>query len=90
MLGLERGARVPSCGALAPFPQLALPAVSFRYRLVDAAGGEIGIVEDERPRIAEEDSVRLPDGGSATVVEVYDDEDGTEGEVVATLVVDEG
>lgn len=64
--------------------------MTFRYRLIDTAGGEIGIVEDERARIAEDESVELPGGGRATVVEVYDDEDGAEGGVVATLVVDEG
>ena len=64
--------------------------MSFRYRLIDTAGGEIGIVEDERPQIGEDDTVVLPDGDSTTVLEVYDDEHGTEGGVVATLVVDEG
>jgi hypothetical protein len=32
----------------------------------------------------------LPDGTAATVLEVYDDENGQEGGVVATLVVDGG
>jgi hypothetical protein len=32
--------------------------------------------------------VYLPDGGPATVVEVYDDEHGREGGVQATLVVE--
>jgi hypothetical protein len=61
-----------------------------RYRLIDTAGGEIGIVDDDRQQIAEDDTVALPDGTIATVVEVYDDEDGQEGGVVATLVVDDG
>jgi hypothetical protein len=43
---------------------------------------------DERPEIAEGDSVTLDDGSVLEVVEVYDDEHGREGGVVATLVVD--
>jgi hypothetical protein len=55
------------------------------------AGGEIGIVTDERDSISDGDSVALPDGRSVPVVEVYDDEDhGREGGVAATLVVDDG
>ena len=61
----------------------------FRYRLIDTAGGEIGIIKDARDKIEEDDRVRLPDGSSGTVVEVYDDEDGQEGDVQATLVVEE-
>jgi hypothetical protein len=64
--------------------------MSFRYRLVDTAGGEIGIVEDERPALEEGDAVELPDGTPTAVIEVYDDEYGQEGGVVATLVVDDG
>jgi hypothetical protein len=60
-----------------------------RYRLIDTAGGEIGIVDDDRPQIGEDDTVALPDGTVSTVIEVYDDEHGQEGGVVATLVVDE-
>jgi hypothetical protein len=59
------------------------------YRLIDMAGSEVGIVTDERTEIAVGDVIALPDGGSAPVVEVYDDEFGTEGGVAATLVVDE-
>jgi hypothetical protein len=58
------------------------------YRLIDTAGSEIGIVSDERSEIAEGDTVTLPDGGTAEVLEVYDDEDGREDGVVATLAVD--
>jgi len=61
----------------------------FTYRLIDTAGGEIGIVTDERSAIAESDDIALPDGRVGTVVEVYDDEFGQEGGVVATLVVEE-
>ena len=63
--------------------------MSFRYRLIDIAGGEIGIVEDEREQVGEDEAIALPDGGGGVVVEVYDDEHGTEGGVVATLVVDD-
>lgn len=63
---------------------------SFRYRLIDTASGEIGIIDDERPRIGEDERVRLPDGSTGTVVEVYDDDEhGREGGVQATLVVEE-
>jgi hypothetical protein len=64
----------------------------YRYRLIDAAGSELGIVEDERPTIDLGDLVTLPEeegGGSGVVVDVYDDEEhGREGGVVATLAVD--
>lgn len=58
-----------------------------RYRIVDTAGSERGIVEDERPEIAEGDEV-VVDGVATEVVEVYDDADGREGGVRATVVVD--
>jgi len=61
-----------------------------RFRLIDMAAGEIGIVTDERETIAEGDTVALPDGSEVEVVEVYDGEDGREGGVEATLVVDDG
>jgi hypothetical protein len=60
------------------------------YRLIDMAGGEIGIVEDDRARIDLGERVTLPDGASAPVVDVYDDEFGQEGGVAATLAVDDG
>lgn len=60
------------------------------YRLIDVAGGEIGIVEDARERIDIDDEVTLPDGVTAPVVDVYDDEFGREGGVAATLAVDDG
>ena len=62
---------------------------TFQYRLLDTAGSELEIVSDERSSIAEGDSVTMPDGRDAEVVEVYDDEHGREGGVVATLVVDD-
>lgn len=62
---------------------------AFRYRLIDTAGGEIGIINDARPRIRLGESVPLPDGTTGTVVDIYDDEDGKEGDVQATLAVEE-
>ncbi len=59
-----------------------------RYRLIDTAGSEIGIVDDERGELTEGDEIGLPDGSTAEILEVYDDEDGTEGDVEATLVVE--
>lgn len=60
-----------------------------RYRPIDTAGGEIGIVQDERASIEMGETVALPDGATGTVVDVYDDEYGQEGGVVATLAVEE-
>jgi len=70
-------------------PSRMMAMSTFRYRLIDTAGGEIGIVSDGRGSIDEDETVALPDGGEGRVVEVYDDEVGQEGGVVATLVVDE-
>jgi hypothetical protein len=61
----------------------------FRYRLIDTAGGVIGFATSDRDDIGEGDTVALPGGGEGTVVEVYDDETGQEGGVVATLVIAE-
>ena len=61
----------------------------FRYRLIDTAGGEIGIIDDARPVIELGQSVQLPDGSTGTVVDIYDDEYGKEGDVQATLAVEE-
>ena len=41
-----------------------------------------------REALAEDDDIDLPDGSPATVLEVYDEEDGREGGVRATVVVD--
>jgi hypothetical protein len=64
----------------------------YRYRLIDSAGSELGIVEDDRAAIDLGESVLLPEdeGGSpAVVIDVYDDEEhGQEGGVNATLAVD--
>ena len=63
----------------------------FKYRLIDMASGEIGIISVDRAGITEGDTVTLPDGREAPVIEVYDDEEnGREGGVEATLVVDDG
>jgi len=55
------------------------------------AGGEIGIITDQRDRIDLGEHVTLPDGRTAPVVDIYDDDEwGKEGGVEASLVVDEG
>jgi hypothetical protein len=59
-----------------------------RYRIIDTAGSELGIIEDPRESISEGEDVALPEGGTAEVLEVYDDEHGREGGVNATLVAD--
>src|SRR5688500_8540387 len=51
------------------------PVHSFRYRLIDTAGGEFGVIDDPRPRIELGERVRLPGGSTGTVVDIYDDED---------------
>jgi hypothetical protein len=60
----------------------------FRYRLIDTSGSEIGLSTFDHA-VGEGDQVRLPDGSEATIVEVYDDEAGREGGVLATVVVEE-
>jgi hypothetical protein len=62
----------------------------FRFRLLDTAGSEIGIVTYAVPDVTEGDTVHLPDGRGVPVLDVYDDEHGQEGGVRATLVVDNG
>jgi hypothetical protein len=61
-----------------------------RFRLVDTAGSEIGIVPSDTPTVGVGDTVQMPDGRPVEVVDVYDDEFGREGGVQATLVVDDG
>lgn len=59
------------------------------YRIIDTDGSELGIVEDPRAAIREGEDVALPEGGTAEVLDVYDDEEhGREGGVNATLVAD--
>lgn len=62
---------------------------TFPYRLIDTAGGEIGIIRDALPSIQVGERVPLPDGSFGTVVDIYDDKDGREGNVQATLAVEE-
>jgi hypothetical protein len=59
-----------------------------RYRLLDTAGSEIDIVELDLPEVDVGVTVRLADGTEVAVLDVYDEEDGTEGGVRATLVID--
>jgi hypothetical protein len=61
----------------------------FRLRLIDTAGGVIGIVSWDSETVSEGDTVLLPDGRPVEVIEVYDDEYGQEGGVQATVVVDD-
>jgi hypothetical protein len=61
----------------------------FRYRLIDTAGSELAIVPYAVPRVKAGETVHLPDGRGATVLEVYEDEEhGREGDIQATLVVE--
>ena len=62
--------------------------MSFRFRLIDIAGSELGIVTHPAPTIGLGETVSLPEGGTGTVVDVYDDEHGREGGVEATLAVE--
>ena len=61
----------------------------FRFRLIDMAGSELGIIEWPAERVDLGESVPLPDGRAVPVVDVYDDEHGREDGVQATLVVDD-
>jgi hypothetical protein len=61
----------------------------FRSRLIDTAGGVIGIVSWHSETVSEGDTVLLPDGRQVEVIEVYDDEYGQEGGIQATVVVDD-
>jgi hypothetical protein len=62
----------------------ALP-IGSRFRLIETAGSELGVV---MASVTKGETVYLPDGGSATVVELCDDEQGQEGGVRAALVVE--
>jgi hypothetical protein len=59
------------------------------YRLIDTAGSEIGLISWAEEEVAIGDTVRLPDGRDAEVLDVYDDEYGRDGGVQATLVVED-
>jgi hypothetical protein len=56
--------------------------------LINTSGGEIGMMDSEQP-VGIGDTIRLPDGSNGEVLQVYDDENGREGGVASTLVVDE-
>ena len=61
----------------------------FRFRLV-AAGSELGFVSYAVPDVRIGDTVHLPDGTGATVLEVWEDGGGQAGDAQATIVVDAG
>ena len=60
-----------------------------RYRIIDTAGSELGIVALDRDDVGAGDRISPDVGPPVLVVEVYDDEDGQDGGVAATLVVDQ-
>jgi hypothetical protein len=60
-----------------------------KFRLLDTAGSEIAIIDDPRTALAVGDLVRHPDGRALPVLDVYDEDDGLEGGVNATVVVEE-
>ena len=60
-----------------------------RYRIIDTAGSEVAIVSLDDPHLDEDAPLDVPGLGPMIVVEVYDDEDGREGGVAATIVVEE-
>ena len=60
-----------------------------RIRLIDTAGSELGIVDWTADSVDEGDTALLPDGRAVQIIEVYDDEFGREGGVLATVVVDD-
>lgn len=59
-----------------------------RFRLIDTAGSELGVVELDDHEAREGALLPLPGGRDAEVVEVYDDDHGRSGDVDATLVLD--
>ncbi len=61
---------------------------TWTYRLIDTDGSEVGLVQIARSSIKDGDQVTTADGEAITVLEVYDDKDGQEGGVTATLVID--
>ena len=63
--------------------------MAYQYRLLGTSGSEVALIWDDRPEIAEDEQVTLPGGTEAVVLEVYDDEHGQDGGVVATLVVED-
>jgi hypothetical protein len=61
-----------------------------RFRLIDTARSELAIVSYGFPNVSDGDTLHRLDGRDVVVLEVYDNEDGQEGDVRATLVVDDG
>jgi len=50
---------------------------AYRYRLIDDAGSELGIIEDDRSEIGLGETVNVPEtegGGLGRVVDVYSDD----------------
>ena len=62
--------------------------IGSRFRLTKTAGSELGVVTYQMATVTKGETVYLPDGGPATVVELCDDEQGQEGGVRAALVVE--
>jgi hypothetical protein len=60
----------------------------FRHRLIDTAGSELEVATYLMPSVREGETVYMRGGRAVKVLEVYDDEDGQEGDVQATLVGD--
>ena len=56
---------------------------------LEQAVREVALIGNERAEIAEDEEVTLPDGTTAVVLDVYDDEHGKDGGVIATLVVED-
>jgi len=63
-------------------------AVVPQYRLIDTAGSVIDILELDPTQVAEDATISLEDGREVPIVEIYDDEEGREGGVAATLVLE--
>jgi hypothetical protein len=64
-------------------------AGSYRFRLIDTAGSELGIIDWPAESVALGEAVNLANGRAAPVVDIYDDEYGQVSGVQATLVVDD-
>jgi len=84
-----RGEQPPQAGPdlVADLTDVVAHAAGFRFRLIDTAGSELGIVTHAAPDLTKGASMHLADGRRVTVLEVYGDEYGQEGNVRATLVV---
>ncbi|PWU22861.1 MAG: hypothetical protein C5B48_09560 [Candidatus Rokuibacteriota bacterium] len=65
-----------------------LPAGGFRYRLIDTDGNELEIVSYPVANIKVGETLYVAGGRPVQVLDKYDDEQGQEGDVQATLVID--